>query len=390
MRMDHNRPSVQPEADFDRAVLVNGAEGLDAARDEALDQFPNARAARPSGDQVGLVLDRRQRIGDGDRKAARLHESMVVLGVADGHDIVGGQAEIVERRLQAARLVDAGWQDHHRALVEDDLQFEPEVPNCFEHGFLIGFPSRDNGAADRQRSDALRAQPLDESFGRLGRQRLFLPGRRVVEERAVFRDDAVEEIEAGKAAGEVRQLPAGDENELSAGAFEVDQRFNGRRVNDAVVGQSAVVVRCETDDVHCHSHSSTRTRTSRFRRAANGGCFAAVAKAGLKASSMCRPMIMIQRCCPPSRRPRTDGGGAVQPASRQRTRLSLSSPSFRMQNDSEFCSPEEKLCRSVTAVTAQCVLECFGPIKVVRDCATRMLGVMRDAVVAECENVGVR
>ena len=249
-------------------MFFDGAEGRHPAGEEALDQFAYARAARAPGHKVGLVLDRWQGVGDGHREAARLHESMIVLGVAHGYDIVSGQTKIIERRVQPARLVDVGRQDHHSALVENDLQLQSEVPDRLEDGFFMGLPGRDNGAANIQRGDARGAKPFDETLRRFGRQGLFLLARGRVEQRAVFRDNSVEEIEAGKTAGEVRQFAAGDENQLSAGAFEVDQRPEGRIVHDAVVGDGAVVIRCEADDVHCRSHGSTRRRASRFRRGA--------------------------------------------------------------------------------------------------------------------------
>ena len=59
-------------------------------RDEAFDQLRDPSPARSTGDEIRLILDRLQRVGDRDRKAARLHESMVIFGVVNRPGFVGG------------------------------------------------------------------------------------------------------------------------------------------------------------------------------------------------------------------------------------------------------------------------------------------------------------
>ena len=92
----------------------------------------------------------------------------------------------------------------------------------------------------------------------------WLPGG--VKERPILRDDAVEEIEAGKAAGEVWQFPSGDQNELRPGRPEGNQGFDDRRVHNAVMGQCAAIVRGETMYIAL-PFGLTRPRASRFRSA---------------------------------------------------------------------------------------------------------------------------
>jgi hypothetical protein len=74
-------------------------ERVDVVLEHRFDQLRDARAARRFGDQVGFILDRGQSIGDRHGITARLQEGVVVLGVADRHDVVRGEAQLLERRL---------------------------------------------------------------------------------------------------------------------------------------------------------------------------------------------------------------------------------------------------------------------------------------------------
>ena len=47
-----------------------------------------------------------QRVGDRNAAFADRQKGVVVLGIADAHDVVGRQREFVERRLESACLVD--------------------------------------------------------------------------------------------------------------------------------------------------------------------------------------------------------------------------------------------------------------------------------------------
>ena len=171
--MNGHRPAVERPSDLDSATFEGRAERIRVVFQQQADELGDAGAARALGHQVRLVLDGGKSVGDGDGVAASLQEGVIVFRVADRHDVVGGQAEIAERGFQPARLVDAGRQHHHRALVEHDLQLEPEVPDRLEHCRLVRLPGRDNRAADRQRLNPLRLQGFDESFRRLGRERRF-------------------------------------------------------------------------------------------------------------------------------------------------------------------------------------------------------------------------
>ncbi len=97
-RITIGRPSAI-DADLDAIVGLARAKRLDVVLEHRLDQFRDAGAARAFGDEIGFILDRWQSIGDRDGVAARLQERVVVLGVADRHDVVRREAQVVERRL---------------------------------------------------------------------------------------------------------------------------------------------------------------------------------------------------------------------------------------------------------------------------------------------------
>ena len=65
-----------------------------AARD-LLDQLDDPGAARAPEPDVGGILDHRQRIGDCRRASASPEEGMIVLGIADAHNIVRRQLQLL-------------------------------------------------------------------------------------------------------------------------------------------------------------------------------------------------------------------------------------------------------------------------------------------------------
>ena len=121
MGSNDNRTTIGIDADLDAVVGFARVKSVDVVFEHRLDQFGDARAARGFGDEIGFILDRRQSIGDRNGVSARLQECVIVLGVADRNDIMRGEAQVFERRVQAACLVDAGRQHHHRSLVEHNL-----------------------------------------------------------------------------------------------------------------------------------------------------------------------------------------------------------------------------------------------------------------------------
>ena len=230
---------------------------LDSRRDlgqiaveKPLDRLDHPRPARGVCHDIGVRLDYRQRVGDRDGAAAGPQERMIVFCVADPDDIERRQAQPRERGGQAARLVDPGREHHHRPLVEDDLQFQPEVANCLEHDGFIRLPRCDDAAADRERRHFAALQLFDEERRWSLSERDLLPRRRVDEERPVLEHGEIEQVEIGKHPSQIRQLPPADEDQLTAGLLQQAQRLEGRLRDDAVFGERAVVVGRERDEIH--------------------------------------------------------------------------------------------------------------------------------------------
>ncbi len=174
---------------------------------------------------------------------------MVVLRVADAGDVVRRQLEAFEGGPETGRLVDIAGKDHHRVLVEDDLQFQAEVADRFQDGRLVRPPRRHDDAADRDRHAAppqLRHEALRRRLGEEGRLLVARP----VELGAVLGDDPLEQVQVAEGAPEVVQLPAGDEDELAARRAEPFQGGQGRRVHDAVAGDRAIVIGGQSQVAH--------------------------------------------------------------------------------------------------------------------------------------------
>jgi hypothetical protein len=120
------------------------------------------------------------------------------------------QLHVAQGSFEAGSLVATGREDHDRPLVEDDLELEPKVAHSLEHRRLVRLPCRRNRPSDRDRGDAALLQQLDERNRRRCRDRALLVGRRIIDQRAIFRDDAVENCDLREDALKVGQLTAGD------------------------------------------------------------------------------------------------------------------------------------------------------------------------------------
>ena len=138
--------------------------------EQVFDQLPDAVPPSYVGHQVGLDFDAVQRVRDRDRAAAHREKRVVVLGIADADHVVRRQTTLGQGGDEPACLVDAGGQDHDRALVEHDRQLEAELANRIENDVLHRLPAGDDTAADRQRMHAALSQPRDERLRRRRRQ----------------------------------------------------------------------------------------------------------------------------------------------------------------------------------------------------------------------------
>ena len=184
--------------------------------DHHLDQLPNAGAILVPGHQVGGGLQHRHGVGDRNAALAEVQERVIVLGVADADHVVGRQTELAERLAKAGRLAQAGRQHHHGVFVERHMQLETQIADDFEDGGLVGLPGGNNDAADRQGRHTALPQGADEGFGRRLAEELFLARGRVVDDRAVLCDDAVEQLDVRTGREQILQLATGHEDEPSA------------------------------------------------------------------------------------------------------------------------------------------------------------------------------
>ena len=89
--------------------------------DQRLNQFPCAVAVALLRHPIDAFFQRVERIVDGNRAFAEGKKRVVVLRVTDADDVMRRQTQLGECDIQPSRLVDTGRQDHHCALVENDL-----------------------------------------------------------------------------------------------------------------------------------------------------------------------------------------------------------------------------------------------------------------------------
>src|SRR5262245_28244326 len=180
--------------------------GLDLAQvvaEQRLAKLDHAIAVVAPRHPIGLLFDRRQRVGHRHRTFAEAEKSVVVFGVADAYGVVRRESQLVERRLEPSRLVHARRQNHDRALIEDHLKFQPQVVYGFQDGRLVRLPGGDDGMPDRDRPHAALSEKSHEILPRrLGEQLLFAL-LRAMEQRAVFGDNPIEKIKVREVLSQV-------------------------------------------------------------------------------------------------------------------------------------------------------------------------------------------
>src|SRR5690606_26133055 len=72
----------------------------------------------------------------------QIEESLIVLGIPDPDRIVRREAQNAEGFAESRGFVDAGREDHYRALVEDNLQFQSHVADGVKDGGFVGNAAR--------------------------------------------------------------------------------------------------------------------------------------------------------------------------------------------------------------------------------------------------------
>ena len=175
---------------------------------------------------------------------------MIVLRVADRDHFVRRHAEVAQRELRSGRLVDAGGQHHHRFAIEDHLQLEAELADRLDHQRFLRRMRRHDDLAHLEGLNATPAQRRDELLGRrIGEQR-DVAASRVVNERAVLRNDIIEQIDAVANAQQIVQPASGHEDRAPAGRAQPLERGAGRVGDPAVRCQRVVVVACQRKISH--------------------------------------------------------------------------------------------------------------------------------------------
>jgi len=86
--------------------------------------------------------------------------------------------------------------------------------------FSLGCQVEDDDITDSERADTLPHQSIHESGFRWRGENALLVRGRVEQHCAVFGHNAIEKIEVWENAPEVREFPAGDENQLAPGPTE--------------------------------------------------------------------------------------------------------------------------------------------------------------------------
>ncbi len=127
-----------------------------------------------------------------------------------------GEQQVIERGLQASRLIHPRGKHHHGPFIEDDLQLKSVVLDGLEHDRLVRLPGRDDDPAHRNRSHAAGAQGGNKRIRWSLREQRLGVRRRLVEECAVFDDGVLEQVQVGTDLLQIIELAAGDEHEAPA------------------------------------------------------------------------------------------------------------------------------------------------------------------------------
>ena len=152
--------------------------------------------------------------------------------------------------MQAARLVDTGGKNHDRALVEDNLKFESQIANRVEDDILVRRPGRHDDLPDGERGDAALPQRVNEPIGRTFTENRFGFVVGTVEQRAIFRDDAIEKCEVRADTYQVIQRSSSHEDDPAPCGAKALERVDGSIIDRAVVRDRSVIVGGERKIAH--------------------------------------------------------------------------------------------------------------------------------------------
>src|SRR6185312_2278307 len=169
---------------------------------------------------------------------------MIVLRISDGDCIVRRQAQNLKRLAKTRRLADGLRQHHEPAAIEHHhkRQLKPAKYFQYPRGFTsIGI---DNHSAGVERN-TLSSQLLEEILRcRLCNNRQ-ISTRRETDDRAVFGDDTVHEVQVTGQAPQLLENAARHNQHDNALCAKLTDSFTCRWIESAVLGDRAIVVESE-------------------------------------------------------------------------------------------------------------------------------------------------
>ena len=256
---DQHRAGIRFEVDVLAIGIFSHQDGVAFGLENAgvvaanhVDKLDHPGAVIARKPDIGCLLDHGQSVGHRRGATAGMQECVIVLCVAHSDHIVRRELELRERGIQSRRLVHARRQYHHRALVENDLQFQTELTDHFEDRGLVRLPGRDDRVPDRQRRNIALLELFHENSRRSRRDHVLLARRRLIEQRAVFRHNEVENADFRKGPLQARQFPSRHKNKPPPGLLETLQGAAGVGMDDAVMRDGAVKIGGESQEVQAN------------------------------------------------------------------------------------------------------------------------------------------
>ena len=153
----------------------------------------------------GSKGETRERVADGHATSHHAEHHQVVLRVAHRDGVAQRETQLVEGGGEAGLLVDAGGQDHHRALVEDDLVLEAQLAHHLDRVDLVRLAGGD------ARAELLSSRPITIAVP-------FTPGASA---------DTIQRIVTRKVTEDTGQVivvesrPGGGGADMSGGVIEI-------------------------------------------------------------------------------------------------------------------------------------------------------------------------
>jgi hypothetical protein len=167
---------------------------------------------------------------------------MIVLRIADTHDVLTQESQVRQYGGKARALIGAARQDHHRLIVEDDLQAKVQLPDGWKNGDIVRSHCGHN-ALSHGKGHALPAQMGDEFARDLGAKEALFASEWVVKQSAVLGDNRVKKMEAGKHRAQAGKFAARDQDELASRFPPLFQTSDGLGGDPTIAGQGAIVIR---------------------------------------------------------------------------------------------------------------------------------------------------